>query len=138
MKAWHWWFLVVIAVSGPWYGFVREPQWHRVTWIPFLGAEDKPQDILMNFLMWVPFGALFPRARRGLACVAAAVAVGVALSLAVEIPQLFFRLRDPSATDVLMALCGTAAGSVGAQAFHRRDAGGAPGRREARDGCCEQ
>jgi len=138
MKAWHWWFLVVIAVSGPWYGLVRDPQWHRVTWIPFLGAEDKPQDILMNFLMWVPFGLLFPRVRRGAAGVAVAAAVGAALSLAVEVPQLFFRLRDPSATDVLMAICGTAAGSVAAQAFHGRYARRAAGRREARDGCCEQ
>jgi glycopeptide antibiotics resistance protein len=130
MKLWQWWILVVIAVSGPWYGLAHQPQWQRVTWIPFRGLEDKPRDIVANFFLFVPFGVSFARNRRGAAAVASTVCAGLALSLCVEIPQLFYRLRDPSATDVFMAMCGSAAGSVAAQAFDRRHAGGAPRRGE--------
>ena len=37
IRSWPFWILVVVMVSGPWYGLVREPQWARVTWIPFHG-----------------------------------------------------------------------------------------------------
>jgi glycopeptide antibiotics resistance protein len=137
MRSWPFWTLLVIAVSGPWFGVVRDPQWERVTWIPFFGFEDKPQDVVVNFLLFVPFGWSFVKTGGGRG-VAAALAAGAALSLAVEIPQLFFRLRDPSATDLLMAICGSGAGSVASQAFYRRDASGAAGRREAGQGCRQQ
>jgi glycopeptide antibiotics resistance protein len=131
MNVWKWWVLVVIAVSAPWFGVVRHPQWTRVTWVPFTGGEDKPRDVAANFLLYVPFGLSlgFDRgARRG----DAAAALGaLALSLSVETAQLFFRLRDPSATDVLMAVCGSAAGSFAAQAFDGRHAGGAQRRTAA-------
>jgi glycopeptide antibiotics resistance protein len=53
------------------------------------------------------------------------MAAAAIVSIAVEVPQLFFRLRDPSTTDVVMAICGACAGSLASQAFHRRDPGGA-------------
>jgi glycopeptide antibiotics resistance protein len=53
------------------------------------------------------------------------MAAATLVSIAVELPQLFFRLRDPSATDVVMAICGTCAGALASQAFHRRTQGGA-------------
>jgi glycopeptide antibiotics resistance protein len=138
MKLWMWWVLVVILVSGPWFGVTREAQWQRVTWIPFHGFEDKPQDIVANFLLFVPFGMSFGASRRGLAGVRAAIGAAFILSLLVEIPQLFYVLRDPSATDVLMAVCGSGAGSFAAQAFHGRDARRAPRGSEARERCSEQ
>jgi glycopeptide antibiotics resistance protein len=138
MKLWKWWILVVVAVSGPWFGVTRTPQWQRVTWIPFHGFEDKPRDVAVNFLLFVPFGVSFARDGRNRRPLAGALLAGAALSIPVEISQLFFVMRDPSATDVLMAICGTAAGSLAAQAFERRDASGAPGRGEARKRCCEQ
>ena len=121
---------MVAIASGPWFGIVSEPQWARVTWIPFHGFEDRPRDMLVNFLLFVPFGWSFAksRPRRGVVTTALAAA---GVSLAVEIPQLFYRLRDPSATDVVMAICGAAAGSLASQAFHRRDPRGAPGGSEA-------
>jgi glycopeptide antibiotics resistance protein len=131
MKLWKWWVLVVVAVSGPWYGVTRAPQWDRVTWIPFHGAEDKPRDMAANFAMWVPFGFSLAAERRGLGRVAAAFTATLGIACAVEAAQLFFVLRDPSATDVVVGLAGSAAGSVAAQAFHGRDARGAARWREA-------
>ncbi len=114
MKLWQWWVIVVLAVSGPWYGLLREPQWSRVTWVPFRGAEDKPRDMAANFLLYVPFGLSFAGDTRSRNVAAAALA-GLAVSLPIESAQLFFRLRDPSATDVLMAVCGSAAGAIAAR-----------------------
>jgi len=121
MKVWKWWILVVLAVSGPWYGVVRAPQWSRVTWIPFRGAEDKPRDVAANFLLFLPFGLSFAGGARGRTGIAASALAAAAVSLPVETAQLFFRLRDPSATDVLMAALGSAAGSLAAQAFQWSD-----------------
>lgn len=125
MKFWKWWILVVLAVSAPWFGVVRAPQWKRVTWIPFSGAEDKPRDVAANFLLYVPFGLSIAYDRDNTRRVGAAVLAALALSLSVEMAQLFFRLRDPSATDVLMAVCGSAAGALAARsriaAWRRRN-----------------
>jgi glycopeptide antibiotics resistance protein len=132
MKAWQWWFLIVVAVSGPWFGIVGEPQWHRVTWIPFHGLDDKPRDMAANLLIWIPFGVTFARDRRGVGRLGIAVLASLGLSLVAEVPQLFYRLRDPSATDVFMAICGAAAGSLASQSFYGRDARGASSGREAR------
>jgi glycopeptide antibiotics resistance protein len=138
VRSWPFWILFIAIASGPWFGFVREPQWSRVTWIPFQGFEDRPRDMLVNFLLFVPFGWSFAKSRPPFTAVWMAIAVAAVVSIAVEIPQLFFRLRDPSATDVVMALCGAAAGSLASQAFYRRDPGGAARRREAGQGRGEQ
>ena len=122
-----------MVASGPWYGVVREPQWSRVTWIPFHGAEDKPRDMVVNVLLFVPFGWSFAKSRPRRGATGRAVLAAGLVSIAVEIPQLLFRLRDPSATDLVMAMCGAAAGSLASQAFYRGDAGGAARRRETGD-----
>jgi len=61
IRSWPFWILVIAVASGPWFGVVRHPQWERVTWIPFHGAEDKPKDVLVNFLLFVPFGWSFAK-----------------------------------------------------------------------------
>jgi glycopeptide antibiotics resistance protein len=131
MRLWKWWVLIIVIVSGPWFGITRHPQWTRVTWIPFTGAEDKPRDVATNFLLFVPFGLSYARSRRRGSAVAPTVLAALVVSLAVEIPQLFYKLRDPSATDVFMAICGSAAASLAAQGFDRRDTSRTPGRSEA-------
>ena len=120
VSLWKWWLLVVVLVSGPWFGVLRHPQWNRVTWIPFRGAEDKPRDVVANFLLWVPFGWSYAGSRRRRRSIAEAVRVGGAVSFTAEAAQLFFRSRDPSATDVLMAVCGIAVGALASQMFRSR------------------
>ena len=122
MRSWPFWILVIAIASGPWFGVVRDPQWDRVTWVPFRGFEDKPMDVLQNFLLFLPFGWSFVKSRRDGGGVAAAAAAAIAVSIAVEIPQLFYRLRDPSATDVFVAMWGSMAGALASQAFYRRAA----------------
>jgi glycopeptide antibiotics resistance protein len=117
VKVWKLWIVVVALVSGPWYGLLKHPQWNRVTWIPFHGAEDKPRDMAVNFVLWLPFGWSFVDDRPSLKRVAKACAVALAVSCSVESAQLYFRLRDPSATDVFMALCGTATSALACAAI---------------------
>ena len=118
MRSWPFWIVLIAIVSGPWFGIVRHPQWDRVTWIPFHGDEDRPKDVAVNFLLFVPFGWSFVKTREGIS-VGSAVAVATLISVAVEAPQLFYKLRDPSATDVFMAMCGTAAGAFASKTFYR-------------------
>ena len=138
MRSWPLWVVVIAIASGPWFGIVRHPQWDRLTLVPFHGSEDKPRDVAVNLLMFVPFGWSFAKSRGGRMTTVQAIGAGALVSIAVEIPQLFYKLRDPSATDVVMAMIGTAAGSLASQAFHRRHARGTTGRRQAGDGSGEQ
>jgi glycopeptide antibiotics resistance protein len=94
--------------------------------------------MLVNFLLFAPFGWSFVKSRTGARGVLTAMGAAAAVSIAVETPQLFFRLRDPSATDVVMAICGSAGGSLASQAFYRRHARGAARGGEARERGGEQ
>lgn len=134
MRSWPLWVAVIAIASGPWFGIVRHPQWDRVTLVPFHGSEDRPKDMAVNLLLFVPFGWSFAKSRNGRVSTAAAIGAAALVSVAVEIPQLFYKLRDPSATDVVMAMIGSAVGSLASQAFHWRHARGAAGRRQAGDG----
>ena len=138
MRSWPFWILVVVVASGPWFGVVREPQWDRVTWIPFTGFGDKPRDMIVNVLLYVPFGWSFVKNRFSRTRVRDAMVAAALVSIAVEIPQLFYRLRDPSTTDVVMAIVGAAAGSLASQALHRGNASGAERGGETRERCGQE
>ena len=138
MRSWPFWILVIAVASGPWFGVVSEPQWPRVTLIPFHGFEDKPRDMAVNFLLFVPFGWSLAKSGARSGTLGRTAAIAALVSIAVEIPQLFFRLRDPSATDVTMAIVGATVGSLAAQAFYGGNPGGPARRREAGDGSSEE
>ena len=121
MKLWKWWVLVVLIISGPWFGFVRRPQWSRVNWIPFADPADKPKDLLQNVLLFVPFGWSYGSERRGRKALAGALVLALVISVIAESTQLFSVDRYPSATDVLMGLLGTALGFSGAFAWRHRE-----------------
>lgn len=121
MKLWKWWVLVVLIISGPWFGFVRRPQWRDVNWVPFADPADKPKDLLQNVLLFVPFGWSYGSARTKRSALAGAVALAFLISVVAETTQLFSPERYPSTTDVLMALFGTALGFSGAFAWRNRE-----------------
>lgn len=107
---WAWWGLAVVVVSLPWIGFTAEPQWDRLHLLPFTDPQDTPRDVLINILLFVPFGFWFVAghgSRQGLARAALAAA---AVSLIAETPQLFSTQRNPSATDVVSSIAGAAVG----------------------------
>jgi glycopeptide antibiotics resistance protein len=108
---WPWWIAVVLLVSSPWVGFTSEPQWHRVSLIPFTDPADKVKDLAANILLFIPFGysaAGWRRARSGFVF---AVAAAAAVSIVAEASQLFSTRRYPSATDVTAAVMGAVVGA---------------------------
>ena len=109
---WGWWIPVVVGLSLPVIGFTRHPQWERVHLVPFSDPDDKPRDELVNIAMFVPFGYLFARDRRLPRGLLSAVVVSALVSVGAEATQLFSTERNPSATDVSMAMVGAALGAV--------------------------
>ena len=120
MKFWQAWVLVIFIGSGPWFGVLREPQWDHVTWIPFTSRNDKPSDMIINALMFLPLGWTFKARRRGLAGTATVLLMALAVSISAESMQLYCARRDPSATDVATNTIGTLLGAAGASLWRRR------------------
>lgn len=111
LRLWATWFAIVCFVSLPWIGFTTQPQWHRVHWIPFQDPADKLRDVILNALLFVPFGLVVGwRGSTRSALVVAAV-MATTISILAEATQLFSTRRFPSATDVTAAILGAVAGA---------------------------
>ncbi len=109
---WVWWVPVVVIVSLPVSGVTSQPQWSRVHAMPFSDPEDKPSDTLLNIAMFIPFGYLFGRGRRMPGALAGAMVAAALVSAGAEATQLFSTVRNPSGTDVSMAVAGAAIGTI--------------------------
>jgi glycopeptide antibiotics resistance protein len=110
MRSWPLWVLVIAIVSGPWFGVVTHPQWDRLTLIPFSGSEDKPKDMAVNMLLFVPFGWSFAKSRGGRVSTAAVIGAAALVSRAGEIPHQVLKKRDTAAPHGTKALNGAAEG----------------------------
>jgi glycopeptide antibiotics resistance protein len=109
---WAWWIPVVVGLSLPVIGFTLHPQWDRVHLVPFTDPEDKPRDEIVNIGMFIPLGFLYARGRRLPRALLGAMAAAAIVSSGAEATQLFSTSRNPSGTDVTMAVAGAALGSV--------------------------
>jgi glycopeptide antibiotics resistance protein len=110
------WTLLICACVIPWTDLQNHSHWSRVQWIPFVTPPIKLVDIIINVVLYVPFGYLFARwtGRRGIAL---AVMCAGTLSLVTEWTQLYSHSRFPSLTDVTCNVCGTLIGVWLAQQF---------------------
>jgi glycopeptide antibiotics resistance protein len=109
---WAWWIPVVVGLSLPVFGFTPHPQWGRVHLVPFSDPEDKPRDEIVNIAMFIPLGYLFARGRRLPRALLGAMTVAAIVSVGAEATQLFSVMRNPSGTDVTMAIAGAGLGSI--------------------------
>ena len=106
------WTGLILLVVLPWASFQSHTHWQRVAWIPFVSPPIKARDVLVNILLYVPWGYFYVRhmpeqlRRPWLVAVFAAV-----LSLATEAAQLYSHGRFPSATD---ATCNALGAYLGA------------------------
>ena len=116
---WGWWGLAVVIISLPWIGFTATPQWERLHLLPFSDPQDTPRDLAANIALFVPFGFWFAAGERSARAFARAALAAAAVSLFAEAPQLFSTLRNPSATDVVSAMTGAAAGAALRRALGR-------------------
>lgn len=111
-RLWLLWIPLVWFISFPWIGFTLEPQWDRVHLLPLTDPGDKPEDIIANFLLFVPFGYSVARRRTPLMALGRAAGLATVVSVTAEAMQLFSTERYPSATDVSVAIIGSLAGAV--------------------------
>ena len=61
---WAWWIPLVWAISLPWAGLTKDPQWSRVHPVPFTDPADRPRDLIANIALYIPFGYSLARGRR--------------------------------------------------------------------------
>ena len=126
----RWRFLLWVAVIAgcvvPWIGWQDHAHWAGVNWVPFSSAiaPVKLSDVLINIILYLPFGFLLVRhhapGRLGLP---AAVAGACLLSLLTEWAQVFSHGRFPTMTDVATNTLGGLLGALAARRFGRRRAG---------------
>lgn len=91
--------LILLATTWPISDYQDHAHWAAVEWVPF-SEYQRAFDILANIVLFVPFGlALAWRGTRG--DVGRAALVGLALSLAVELSQVYTHNRIATVTDLL-------------------------------------
>ncbi len=115
------WTALILLVVLPWASFQPHTHWQSVGWIPFVSPPIKARDVLVNILLYVPWGYFYvrhmPEQLRRLWLVVVFAAV---LSLATEAAQLYSHGRFPSATD---AACNVLGAYVGGWQARRKDIG---------------
>lgn len=100
------WSAVILATTVPWTDLVGHTHWRKVQWIPFRSPPVKAIDVVVNVLLYVPFGYAWRRASPFRARLWHGVALAFVLSVAVESSQLYSHSRFPSVQDVLCNVCG--------------------------------
>ena len=125
-KKWFWAVLFIlymnamlIVVGIPYAKFIR---WNpEINWIPFRDfSSANIVGLILNILMFIPFGAFLPIYFGKFQKVSATVFVGVIMSLTIEILQLFtFRVTDID--DLIMNTLGTLLGyGIGTVIIHKQ------------------
>ncbi|SPP65470.1 VanZ family protein [Nitrospira lenta] len=116
---------VLILASGI-YGsdFVGHSHWDYVIWIPPLDEIQTFQfwlDIVVNVTLYAPFAFLFLQYRNSThrSALVTAVLLGLLLSCAVELYQVYSHNRRPSPLDIACNLSGTIIGTLLWKAWRR-------------------
>jgi glycopeptide antibiotics resistance protein len=104
------WTGVICFIVLPWFRPQNHVHLELVQWVPFITPPIRLRDIVLNTLLYVPFGYLHMRRSNGVS-ITRTVAFAAALSAATECAQLFSHGRFPSTTDLV---CNTAGAYLGA------------------------
>lgn len=100
------WWAVIMAATVPWTDLVGHTHWGKVQWLPFLSPPVKMFDVLVNVLLYMPFGYAWLRVSWLRTRLWQAAALAFVLSVAVEWTQLYSHSRFPSVQDVLCDVSG--------------------------------
>lgn len=112
------WTGVISAVVLPWASYQPHEHWARIIWVPFSTPPPlTARDIVVNVLLYVPFGFLYARWRsqgagRAWSVLSASLLLALALSAATELTQVYSHGRFPSATDVTLNVAGACLGAA--------------------------
>jgi glycopeptide antibiotics resistance protein len=107
-----WTVLIALAVV-PWANYQHHSHWQRIGWIPFGSPEVRLRDIILNVLLYAPWGYFCARSLRdGAGRIWLVIGFAAALSITTEASQLYSHGRFPSATDVASNMLGAYAGAI--------------------------
>lgn len=101
---------LIVAVTFPW-RLEDHAHWGNIRWWPFGEGIVRPHDVAGNLLLYVPLGLVLPLASRQ-ARIAAAFALGLALSCSIELAQVWSHHRIPTLLDVLLNVSGALLGAA--------------------------
>jgi len=112
------WIAVIVACVVPWIGWQDHSHWTRIGWVPFSSPPVRLRDIVINTVLYVPFGLFCHRALRPHWSGRAGFAMlwAIVLSVSTEASQIYSHGRFPSATDVMTNVIGAGLGVMLAKA----------------------
>jgi glycopeptide antibiotics resistance protein len=119
------WTAVICVIVLPWVRPQNHVHLDLVQWIPFVTPPIRLGDIVLNTLLYVPFGYLHVRRSHRIS-IRRTVLLATALSVVTEVAQLFSHGRFPSTTDLVCNIAGAYAGALWASGRTRSSAHGAP------------
>jgi glycopeptide antibiotics resistance protein len=130
------WVLFTLMVGIlPLKNFVGHAHWEYIKWVPTVADLRSPKylldifsDLVGNTLLFVPLGYFLRRVLTSsspLRCVLIAAGIGIALSLSIELYQVYCHNRFPSIFDVITNVAGAVLG-VHFPLFSRKSALPAP------------
>jgi glycopeptide antibiotics resistance protein len=130
------WVLFILMVGIlPLKNFVGHAHWEYIKWVPTVADLRSPKylldifsDLVGNTLLFVPLGYFLRRVLTSsspLRCVLIAAGIGIALSLSIELYQVYCHNRFPSIFDVITNVAGAVLG-VHFPFFSRKSALPAP------------
>ncbi len=114
-------FTLMVGIL-PLKNFVGHAHWEYIKWVPIPTVDDlrSPKylldiasDIVGNTLLFVPLGYFLRRlltSSSPLKCVLIAAGIGIALSLSIELYQVYCHNRFPSIFDIITNVTGTIIG----------------------------
>ena len=105
------WSALIIAATVPTKDFVGHTHWQKVQWIPFISPPVKLVDVVVNIVLYVPFGYTLARASGPRFRAWHAVMLAGALAATLEWSQLYSHSRFPSVQDVVCNVFGTWGGA---------------------------
>ena len=103
--------LIAFAVV-PWSSFQDHSHWAKVEWLPFTSPVIRLRDVLANVALFVPLGIAIGRRSVPSRRVVNAALIGGAVSILVELTQVYSHSRFPTATDVVSNAAGAAAAAA--------------------------
>ena len=98
------WILIIIALVVPWRRFTDHTHWARIDWTPFIDDPLRIRDIVVNTLMYLPFG--YWHRRSGAPTLRRTLVSAIALSVVTECSQVFSHGRFPTSADVVCNAAG--------------------------------
>jgi glycopeptide antibiotics resistance protein len=108
-----WTAAIVGATTLPWSDYTSHSHWDHVRWIPFYEHPLREADIVLNVMLFVPFGFLLiwtGSAAPSTKMAISTLGLAAALSISAEYFQVYCHNRIPSATDVCTNVMGAGLG----------------------------